>query len=57
MDSAGNLWALNPDSNGYDSNGNPAQPGNALVEFVGIGAPVVTPASVALTNGTLGTRP
>ncbi|WP_263358142.1 IPT/TIG domain-containing protein [Acidicapsa ligni] len=57
MDGAGNLWVLNVDSNGYDSSFNPAQPGNALVEFVGIGAPVVTPVSVALTNGTLGTRP
>ncbi len=51
IDASGNLWVLNNDSNGL------ATPGNVLVEFIGIGAPVVTPTSVALQNGQLGSRP
>jgi len=51
IDGSGNLWVLNSDTNGSSS------PGNVLVEFVGIAAPVVTPTSVALQNGQLGVRP
>ena len=51
IDGSGNLWVLNNDTNGV------ATPGNVLVEFIGIAAPVVTPTSVALANGQLGARP
>jgi hypothetical protein len=51
IDGSGNLWVLNNDTNGATS------PGNVLVEFVGLAAPVVTPTSAALTNGQLGVRP
>ena len=51
IDGSGNLWVLNPDTNGVNA------PGNVLVEFVGIAAPVVTPTSVAVANGSLGLRP
>jgi len=50
MDGSGNLWVINQATAG---NAN----GNALVEYVGIGAPVVTPASAALTNSMIGARP
>ncbi len=50
IDGSGNLWVLNNDTNGSTS------PGNVLVEYVGVAAPVITPTSVALTNG-LGARP
>jgi hypothetical protein len=52
IDGAGNLWVLNADTGGTVS-------GNALVEYVGIGAPVVTPTSVALAQSSsqLGVRP
>ena len=50
VDGSGNLWVLNSDTFG-------TKPGNSLVEYIGIGAPVVTPASTALTNGMLGARP
>jgi hypothetical protein len=56
MDGSGNLWVMNYDTSGLDANFN-VIPGNVLVEFVGIGAPVVTPTSVALKNGQLGARP
>jgi hypothetical protein len=56
MDGSGNLWVLNPDTDGTDASGS-LQPGNVLVEYVGIGAPVVTPTSLALKNGLLGARP
>jgi hypothetical protein len=52
MDGSGNLWVLNTDAGKTTS----AQ-GNVLVEYVGIGAPVVTPTAAALPNGTLGVRP
>ncbi len=37
VDGSGNLWILNEDT------GTTASPGNVLVEFIGIAAPVVTP--------------
>jgi Chitobiase/beta-hexosaminidase C-terminal domain len=51
IDGSGNLWVLNEDT------GTTASPGNALVEFIGIGAPVVTPTSLALQFGEVGVRP
>jgi streptogramin lyase len=51
IDPSGNLWVLNNDTNG------PSSSGNVLVEFIGLAAPVVTPTSVALKNGQLGSRP
>jgi len=60
MDASGNLWVLNNDTDGgyWDANFNPVStPVNVLVEYVGIGAPVATPASAALSSGTLGARP
>lgn len=56
VDGSGNLWVLNSQTSGIDANYN-YMPGNVLVEYVGIGAPVVTPSSVALTNNQLGARP
>jgi hypothetical protein len=56
MDASGNLWVLNNDTNGFN-NSSVATPVNVLVEYVGIGAPVVTPSSVALSNQALGARP
>jgi hypothetical protein len=50
MDGSGNLWVLNSDTFGN-------LPGNALVEYIGIGAPVITPAALAQANGLLGVRP
>jgi hypothetical protein len=52
IDASGNLWVLNLDTNG-------SSPGNVLVEFVGLAAPVTTPTSVATAgqSGQLGTRP
>ena len=57
IDRSGNLWVLNPDTNGTNPSSFALQPGNVLVEYIGIGAPVVTPAPTALTNGMLGLRP
>jgi hypothetical protein len=51
IDGSGNLWVLNVDT------GTDASLGNALVEYVGIAAPVVTPTSQALANGQVGVRP
>ena len=51
IDGSGNLWVLNIDTFG------PSTPSNELVEYIGIGAPVITPASTALANGLLGVRP
>jgi hypothetical protein len=51
MDGSGNLWVINNTTFGNTVNG------NALIEYVGIGAPVATPTSVALANGVLGARP
>ncbi len=51
IDGSGNLWVLNIDS------GSTSSPGNALVEFIGIAAPIVTPNSLALNFGQVGMRP
>jgi hypothetical protein len=51
IDGSGNLWVLNADT------GPTSNPGNVLVEFVGIAAPVVTPTSAALSSGQIGVRP
>ncbi len=50
MDGSGNLWVLNSDTFGN-------LPGNALVEYIGIGAPVITPTASAQANGLQGVRP
>ncbi len=51
IDGSGNLWVINSDTTGATVGG------NVLVEFIGIAAPVVTPTSLALQNGSLGARP
>jgi hypothetical protein len=51
IDGSGNLWVLNQDT------GTSSSPGNALVEYVGIAAPVVTPTSLAIQFGQVGVRP
>jgi hypothetical protein len=51
IDGSGNLWVLNTDT------GTTTSPGNVLVEFVGIAAPIVTPTSQALANGQVAVRP
>ncbi len=59
IDGSGNLWVLNVDTLGTDpvSLVSTTTPGNVLVEYVGIGAPVATPVSAALKNSLLGVRP
>ena len=57
IDGSGDLWVLNTDTYGTNPVSFSPQPGNVLVEYIGIGAPVVTPASTALTNNMLGARP
>ena len=57
IDGSGNLWVLNVDTNGTNPTTFANTSGNVLVEYIGIGAPVVTPASTALANGMLGARP
>jgi hypothetical protein len=54
IDASGNLWFLNgvAGSPGVDTS-----PANALVEFVGVAAPTITPTAVATQNGAQGTRP
>jgi hypothetical protein len=51
IDGSGNLWILNEDT------GTTSSPGNVLVEYIGIAAPVVTPTSLALQFGEVGVRP
>ncbi|MCU1321300.1 MAG: hypothetical protein JWM43_949 [Acidobacteriaceae bacterium] len=51
IDGSGNLWVLN------ENTGPASSKGNALVEFIGIAAPVVTPTSLALQFGQVGVRP
>ncbi|MEI9978450.1 MAG: chitobiase/beta-hexosaminidase C-terminal domain-containing protein [Edaphobacter sp.] len=51
IDGSGNLWVLNANT------GTTTSPGNVLVEYVGIAAPVVTPTSLALQFGQVGVRP
>ena len=59
MDRSGNLWVLNADTDGTNFSTFKLQPGNVLVEYIGIGAPVVTPVSATLANGgaLMGVRP
>jgi hypothetical protein len=61
IDGSGNLWVLNVDTIGTTGTSAPysstTAANNVLVEYVGIGAPVATPTSVALQNSTLGVRP
>ncbi|WP_158822776.1 S-layer family protein [Granulicella sp. S156] len=60
IDRSGNLWVLNVDTDGtnFSVPGAPTvQPGNVLVEYIGIGAPVITPASTGLATFMLGSRP
>jgi hypothetical protein len=55
VDGSGNIWIANNQVAFAGADVNP--PGQQLVEFIGIAAPVVTPTSLALKNGQLGTRP
>jgi hypothetical protein len=57
IDGSGNLWITNYSlPNSYlVPDGTPN--GQQLVEFVGIAAPVTTPAVQALANNALGARP
>jgi hypothetical protein len=48
VDGSGNVWA-----DGFDQDAD----ADGVTEFIGAGTPVVTPLSVAVKNGTLGTRP
>ena len=57
IDGSGDLWVLNTDTYGTNASTFSPQPGNVLVEYIGIGAPVLTPASTALTNSMLVARP
>jgi hypothetical protein len=51
IDGSGNLWTLNSNT------GSSLIPGNALVEFIGLAGPVITPHSLALQEVELATRP
>ncbi len=51
IDGSGNLWVLNANT------GTTSSPGNALVEYIGIAAPIVTPTAQALNFGQVGVRP
>ncbi len=51
IDGSGNLWVLNIDT------GTMSSPGNVLVEYIGIAAPVVTPNSLALKYDQVAVRP
>jgi hypothetical protein len=53
IDGSGNLWFLN---GAVDDNGG-AFPANALVEFVGLAAPVQTPIAQATATGAIGVKP
>jgi hypothetical protein len=54
IDGSGNLWFLN----GWAGTASGAiPPANALVEFIGLAAPTVTPTAVATQNGAQGTKP
>jgi hypothetical protein len=52
VDPSGNLWVLNT----YLYNAT-ATPGSSLTELIGAAVPVVTPLSIAVRNGQLGTKP
>jgi hypothetical protein len=54
IDRSGNLWFLN----GFTGTASLSiTPSNALVEFVGVAAPTVTPVAVATQNSAQGTKP
>ena len=55
VDGSGNVWVTNNEMAfaGFDIN----LPGEQLVEFIGVAAPILTPTSVALQNGQVGVRP
>ncbi|MBT9333100.1 beta strand repeat-containing protein [Paracidobacterium acidisoli] len=55
VDGSGNLWFMNPDVNSSGGTGAPGN--NALVEFIGVAAPTVTPTSIAVQNAAQGTKP
>jgi hypothetical protein len=57
IDGSGNLWVINATTSGTDLGTFALLPGNVLIEYIGIGAPVLTPIPLALTNGLLGARP
>ncbi|WP_263360144.1 beta strand repeat-containing protein [Acidicapsa ligni] len=57
IDESGNLWVLNPSAYGTNFSTGANVPANVLVEYIGIGAPVLTPVATALTNDMLGVRP
>jgi hypothetical protein len=54
IDGSGNLWFLNGVAG---SPGAGSSPANALVEFIGLASPTVTPTAVATQNGAQGTKP
>jgi hypothetical protein len=54
IDRSGNLWFLN----GFaGTTSMTITPSNALVEFVGVAAPTVTPTAIATQNSAQGTKP
>jgi hypothetical protein len=57
VDGSGNLWIANQSYpyTGFAPSGTPL--GQQLVEFVGIAAPVTTPAVQTLASGSIGARP
>jgi hypothetical protein len=58
MDGSGNLWVIIQTTASFGNAVNPnGANSNALVEYVGIGAPVLTPTSLAVAYGELGVRP
>ena len=54
IDRSGNLWFLNGAAGTLNSG---IAPANALVEFIGVAAPTVSPAAIATQNGAQGTLP
>jgi hypothetical protein len=56
VDGSGNLWFLNAVA-GAPSGGVGSPVSNALVEFIGIAAPTVTPTALATQNGVQATMP
>jgi hypothetical protein len=57
IDGSGNLWVLNNDTSGTVPVSFNTVTTNVLVEYIGIGAPVVTPIAAAVANGLQGVRP
>ena len=54
IDPSGNVWV--PNTSSYDSNFNTI-PSTIILEFVGAGAPTVTPLAAAVATNKLGARP